>query len=415
MPFDMNRTFAKNRTSDNSVIQEGDKGFSPTAKTLVRSLLGLPEKGNSRARCHVSVPPVGFRYGPRSLAEEGGEPFVYAGGRENSYLNKTGGLIDVSAERIGSLNDEVAPLEREGRKEGRAYTHSRKMSGQPGAEQVVQAPHANDSPQTERGVSEAFQSPGRKIATAVTELSPAAEDRAVFEPDNNKGSSRQRTKKQVRKKEIDIPGFPKRKQAASSMAVKNGGSISLKSESSNGRKNLPGESAWSHERGQADHLHASLKDASSREKLSLSKGATTSQGEKRGSADDRMTAVTISGMDTDRKMSSVGQKKTADADFVSMQKENVRPAFQTMAETDVSGADQVDQLRRSFHELMTKKMADGKKERNQSQTVTEKEPGPPPVQQVIIMQRPVLGSKHDRPAAFWERSCSGFSHLKMIR
>jgi hypothetical protein len=84
---------------------------------------------------------------------------------------------------------------------------------------------------------------------------------------------------------------------------------------------------------------------------------------------------------------------------------------------DVDGARQIEELRQTFYELVSKKsMTTGTKDPEQTTTTEAQPPPQPPLQQIVVINRTSGGRNHGRePYAFWERSCMARTTLKMIR
>lgn len=84
---------------------------------------------------------------------------------------------------------------------------------------------------------------------------------------------------------------------------------------------------------------------------------------------------------------------------------------------DEDGARQIEELRRTFYELVSKKTsAHEPKDREQTTTAEAETPPQPPLQQIVVINRTSGSRSRGRlPAAFWERSCMARTTLKMIR
>lgn len=95
-----------------------------------------------------------------------------------------------------------------------------------------------------------------------------------------------------------------------------------------------------------------------------------------------------------------------------------RPAPATPARRpDADGARQIEELRRTFYELVSKKnMTTDTKDREQTTTAEAQPPPQPPLQQIVVINRTSGSRSRGRePYAFWERSCMARTTLKMIR
>lgn len=84
---------------------------------------------------------------------------------------------------------------------------------------------------------------------------------------------------------------------------------------------------------------------------------------------------------------------------------------------DEDGARQIEELRRTFFELVSKKTsAHEPKDREQTTTAEAETPPQPPLQQIVVIKRTSGSRSRGRlPAAFWERSYMARATLKMIR
>ncbi|MCK9296404.1 MAG: hypothetical protein M0P70_15140 [Desulfobulbaceae bacterium] len=84
---------------------------------------------------------------------------------------------------------------------------------------------------------------------------------------------------------------------------------------------------------------------------------------------------------------------------------------------DEDGGRQIEELRRTFFELVSKKTsAHEPKDREQTTTAEAETPAPPPLQQIVVINRTSGSRSRGRlPAAFWERSYMARATLKMIR
>lgn len=95
------------------------------------------------------------------------------------------------------------------------------------------------------------------------------------------------------------------------------------------------------------------------------------------------------------------------------------PAFAALLEQGESGGKQVDRLRHSFHELLARQKAAGRGEKEEKrlsgQERQDDRPGPPPLQQIVIVKRQAGPQAERRPAAFWERNGMGHFNLKAGR
>lgn len=106
---------------------------------------------------------------------------------------------------------------------------------------------------------------------------------------------------------------------------------------------------------------------------------------------------------------------------VASPEEMPRQAIFTAQGATHADSEKVVQLRQSFHQLMVKKLAN-RQEQNKQHTAPE-EPyareeeakEQPAIQQVVVVQRNAASRRSRQTAAFWERSYSGRSWLKMIR
>jgi hypothetical protein len=94
-----------------------------------------------------------------------------------------------------------------------------------------------------------------------------------------------------------------------------------------------------------------------------------------------------------------------------------RPAHVTPAQRPDVGARQIEELRQTFYELVTKKnMTTGTKDPEQSTTAENQPPPQPPLQQIVVINRASGSRGRGRePYAFWERSGMARTTLKMIR
>lgn len=94
------------------------------------------------------------------------------------------------------------------------------------------------------------------------------------------------------------------------------------------------------------------------------------------------------------------------------------PAFAALLEQGASGGEQVDRLRRSFHELLARRGSAGREEKEEQRAGQERrddQPPPPPLQQIVIVKRQAGPQTARRPAAFWERNGMGHFNLKAGR
>ncbi len=93
----------------------------------------------------------------------------------------------------------------------------------------------------------------------------------------------------------------------------------------------------------------------------------------------------------------------------------------TPQESTSADAEEIAELRQSFHRLMVKKLAE-QQEQNKQHTASEEPTSreeevkeQPAMQQVVVVQSNTAPRRNRQTAAFWERSYSGRSMLKMIR
>lgn len=84
---------------------------------------------------------------------------------------------------------------------------------------------------------------------------------------------------------------------------------------------------------------------------------------------------------------------------------------------DEAGIRQIEELRRTFYELVNKKtMATAAQDNGQTTQSGRETPQPPPLQQIVVINRTSGSRSRGRlPAAFWERSYMARTTLKMIR
>ncbi|MBU4261466.1 MAG: hypothetical protein KKC76_06235 [Proteobacteria bacterium] len=84
---------------------------------------------------------------------------------------------------------------------------------------------------------------------------------------------------------------------------------------------------------------------------------------------------------------------------------------------DADGVRQIEELRRTFYELVSKKNTAAEAHGNEQNTAVEAETPPQtPVQQVVVINRTAGARNRGRvPSAFWERSYMARTTLKMIR
>lgn len=84
---------------------------------------------------------------------------------------------------------------------------------------------------------------------------------------------------------------------------------------------------------------------------------------------------------------------------------------------DEDGVRQIEELRRTFYELVAKKTtATAAQDHGPATPSREETPAPPPLQQIVVINRTSGSRSRGRvPAAFWERSYMARTTLKMIR
>jgi len=113
------------------------------------------------------------------------------------------------------------------------------------------------------------------------------------------------------------------------------------------------------------------------------------------------------------KNSEYGSKTKVVIDTQETRNTSITPVRQSNGD----GVRQIEELRQTFYELVSKKTsASGPKVNEPTNAAETETPLPPPLQQVVVINRSSGNRGRSRlPHAFWERSGMARTTLKMIR
>ncbi|MBU0907989.1 MAG: hypothetical protein KJ717_00380, partial [Proteobacteria bacterium] len=94
----------------------------------------------------------------------------------------------------------------------------------------------------------------------------------------------------------------------------------------------------------------------------------------------------------------------------------IQPSVTPARRPDEDGPRQIEELRRTFYELVNKKSSAPESKAKEQTDTAEGQTPPPPLQQIVVINRTAGSRSPGRlPAAFWERSYMARTTLKMSR
>jgi len=420
-------------SEQNTYKPNEQRGANSPAKRMVRSLLGLPESDAGRMHGQVPVPPGAFRY---QLQSGPGAPFIPSplSGQESEL-----DLMDKEEERMEDTApdnppqvdrqaaDDKQPLpQTSARSQARPVTEpAAAQAPRPGGAEVAQ--HAQMRP-AEQMMADSAQA--MSVARGTEEArQPAPDSEPTVMGEKNEG--------QGNRQEIAIPGRSTVRQVFA--APLPAGQARHESVT----KNHGERSAPLSRRPEAAQPTADRPPPQTSRPL-----PATAQGQ--GHANQEATTAIMPAIHATG--SAAGQRgkpilSTADkiaertgmAEFPAAapeNKANIFPSQQGHPPTqtqprgaerlasatparrpDEDGVRKIEELRRTFYELVSKKTTITEAKVNEQTTAAEAETPPqPPLQQIVVINRTSGSRSRSRvPAAFWERSCMARTTLKMIR
>lgn len=426
---------------------------SVTSKTLVRTLLGLPERQQMGVISHAPVPPVEFRYETAS-----GDRKIISASQTFNTADDTYGKARQQQEQQG---ESIAVFKDYNPASLHPHAEHKEDSAQPyfkAEEKPTENRHVSHETEN-RGIEPPARSMQQRVENSKKNLSGIQTGTVGKTADRSTVPGQKKTARTTSKdkdsppvqQEIEVPGVSEEKQVFPSLADTT--HVDLMAGS---KKQKTATVHIDQDRRQAEttpslteaNYPVSVPTASremnkqqpkpdkpplpeqSKKETATSKvrNLSTVQHEFQvpGNANNADDAV-IHRKPTDvagaQKQSQIALTNPAQdpSAAAKIHQDKTSPAIFTPQGAPLEGTDKIDQLRRSFHELMTKKLAEQKKLNDQT-PVSEPFPSQeenhqqqPVIQQVVVVQRSGVARGKRQPAAYWERSYTGRSWMNMVR
>lgn len=429
--------------------QKQQNGGNGPARRKVRSLLGLPESGTGRLHGQAPVPPGAFRYQrqsglpapfpPTPMSEQQSAPDMMDREEQTPPVMTPGDSPQVDHQAADDARSLPQPPAQGGTRPltvpaaAQAHQLSNEKTGQ----------HAQRRP------------PASMLHDQVPVMSAAdgTEEPGQPPPDNRPAASGKRDKGQGNRQEMAIPGRSTVRQVFTALtAAADGEKLPVPDQPPTMAQHAAPLPA-----GQARLAHAAMEHGERSARLPAADRSRPAAmplpaaGQAKGLASrEETTAIMTAAQATDPATERRSNLRRSTADKIvepagkaetpakapelkaniapRQQREHPpvqaqpwgeeRPAPATPARRpDADGARQIEELRRTFYELVSKKnMTTDTKDREQTTTAEAQPPPQPPLQQIVVINRTSGSRSRGRePYAFWERSCMARTTLKMIR
>ncbi|RJX31902.1 MAG: hypothetical protein C4531_06835 [Desulfurivibrio sp.] len=439
-------------------------GTGSPARRLVRSLLGLPERRAAALQGHGPLPPGAFRY---QLQPEPGAPFIPSP------------LAEPLADHAAGAQDGLDSMTRdEQRMETAGYSMPAERQASPQAAEAAPALPQPVARQEEKQVSrpatgktphhngeEAARqdqggSPARLLAAATPVMAAPGRADEPIRPATETGPAAdgQQAARPIGGQELSIPGRSTARQVFAALAAVDqekllaadqppavtGHSATLPAgpDRQESAAVAPGERFLPHQprpeparpAGDRQPLRTSGPAAAAAHAHALmpqEPAATLTVAQAAGPAAVRQDTPPLSrtaglaGPGKESKRAVAGREVQPALAFRQpqppAQAETGAAKFSTAVtpatRPDGDGARQIEELRRTFYELVSKKATVSEARESEQPSRTEDQtPARPPLQQVVVINRSSAARSRGRePYAFWERSGMARATLKMIR
>lgn len=409
--------------------QKQENGDKVPARRKVRSLLGLPESRTGSLHGQASVPPGAFRYQSQSGLQAPFTPTPMS--LQQSVLDMIGGKEQPPS---GMARSDSPQVDRQVADDAQSLPQP---PGQGGARPlaVPAAGQAHQLSEKKTGQHAQRRPPAPLLPDQVPVMTAAdgKEEPGQPTPDSRPLASGTIDKGQGNRQEMAIPGRSTVRLVFTALTA-----------AADGEKRLAADQPAAMEHaaplpsGQARPVHAAMQhgeqsaplppaDHSSRPATIMTAAQAIDPAAERKSKPRRSTADKIvahagkaeTPATAPELMANIAPRRQRQHPPVQAQpRGEEQPAPATPSRRpDVDGARQIEELRRTFYELVSQNsMNTGTKEREQTTTAEAQPPPQPPLQQIVVINRTSGGTSHGRePYAFWERSCMARTTLKIIR
>jgi len=453
----------KNGTTQRPRQQSGDSG-TPAGR-MVRALLGLPDNTAGGLRGQGPVPPVAFRYQMQPAAGEPSRPWPLSGrtpDRPADDMESVSALPDskeVDATAVAPGHSPMVDRPAAGNAQRAASAPPAARTG----ERPLARPAAANPPRPggDEAPRHARPQPPAPMMTAMVPVIPALSGgEKTRQPAKDSGQAGERTQAAAGQKEatpggrqeMAIPGRSTGRQVFTALVQETSdhpaaadqppampqASLPLHAEQtrypgaarnkahrsahlSHGEElaqppldrrltaqaatPMPVTAQW---RGAATMAASHEPTPATGRKSTLPRG-TAGKNAARGGAEE-ITAATPG------RQPAVAAQQQEQA-LVELQAGERHTAVAPARQPDEVGIRQIEELRRTFYELVSKKtMATAAQDNGQTTQSGRETPQPPPLQQIVVINRTSGSRSRGRlPAAFWERSYMARTTLKMIR
>ncbi|MBI5559228.1 MAG: hypothetical protein HY885_16515 [Deltaproteobacteria bacterium] len=411
------------------------------AGRMVRALLGLPENATGTLQGQGPVPPVAFRYHMQPPTGEPSPPWPLSSRTTDLPADD---MESVSALPDGKeVDDKVMAPDHSPMVDLPSAGNGQRIATRPPAEKNAAKPTAANHPRSggEEVPHHDRQQPRARVMTTMTPAVPAvsgAEKLRQPAKNSGQGAAGQKEATSGTREEMTIPGrsparqlFPSLAQAQSDQPAFSDqppailqASLPLQAGRIGQEGAPPTKANRSEHLSQAEEHAQPPADRRVITRLPTPLPATTQAENIIGQQARAATAGKSAAHDSEAGNPAAPERQPAVA--TQQQREQTRrgearagerqPAVTPARQPDEDGVRRIEELRRTFYDLISKKTTATETVDHGQTSPAERETPPPPLQQIVVINRTSGSRNGDRlPAAFWERSYMARTTLKMIR
>ena len=435
-----------NRLNSRTQLNDAD-GRPRIPKSLIHSLLGLPENTKGLLRCQASVPPVSFRYGSdlaAIMAQPGATSFALPDitantPRDNAIPPAASSPSSKDTSQTRSIlnePDKAAALSRANQQNENQHVLLQENNKQAADKLSLQHQQSMQESSKKETLADAASPPAaplfhRRITKPEKREAKGGNFKKDHEPalhsHNHQAAAKADAQTIRHKEELTIPGFSPEKRIFPLLS-----SLMDKTLAGSEKPSAARLTASDDSNPEAAPIGFYAKERSPHRRPAAKKSILSEAKQKdvtftrhfhQAPSEDKIrrnSAVAPGSNNHDALQEEKRHAPLANIDIVPFVVAGHRQAEKHGTVAPVPGADgedfhRLEQLGRSFQQLLAKKLAGQKQKDDQPRKEVSKKMQKPTVQHVVVIQRNDARPHQERTAAFWERSYLGRSRLNIIR